>query len=405
MTYHLLTCYLHLMQKFQADWVYPVSSDPVRNGIVVADDDGMIQDVLPPPEYPVGDIQRFQGTLVPGFVNTHCHLELSHMKGLVDTGTGLIPFISSVVRQRNAPPEVIGQAIWDAEDEMIRNGIVAVGDISNVTDTFAQKQLGRLRYYTFVEMFDFLQDQDAQRWFDQYYAVHQQLKVVDGHGKSCVPHAPYTVSKALFGKLKALNAGGQTTISIHNQEMPSENALFLDKSGALPDFFAGFDISLESFEPNGKTAIYYAMQHMDPQHRTVFVHNVLTTAEEIRAAHIWSPHVYWATNPNANLYIENRLPDYQAFMDNNARLTIGTDSLTSNWQLSIIEEMKTIAHYNSFVPFGTMLRWATLNGAQALGFDDTLGSIQAGKKPGLNVLDFDPAVEKLHGAVSVKRVL
>jgi cytosine/adenosine deaminase-related metal-dependent hydrolase len=134
------------MQKFQADWIYPVSSEPVQNGIVVADDTGMILDVLPAPAFPEGDIQRFRGTIVPGFVNTHCHLELSHMKGLVDTGTGLIPFIKSVVQQRNAPPEVIEQAISEAEDEMIRNGIVAVGDISNVTDTFAQKQLGRLRY-------------------------------------------------------------------------------------------------------------------------------------------------------------------------------------------------------------------------------------------------------------------
>jgi len=393
------------MRKFQADWVYPVSSDPVREGIVIADDDGMILDVLPPPEYPEGDIQRLRGVIVPGFINTHCHLELSHMKGLVDTGTGLIPFITSVVKQRNAPPDVIEQAIWDAEDEMIRNGIVAVGDISNTIDSFAQKQLGRLRYYTFVEMFDFLQEQDAERWFDQYHAVYLQLQSPNGHGKSCVPHAPYTVSKTLFEKLNVENSGSRSTVSIHNQEMHAENALFLDKSGALPEFFAGFNISLETFEPSGMTAIYYALRHMDPEHRTILVHNVLTTAQEIRDAHAWSPHVYWATNPNANLYIENGLPDYQVFMDCDARLTIGTDSLASNWQLSILEEMKTIARYNSFVPFATLLRWATLNGAEALGFDDILGSIVAGKKPGLNVLDFNPAEEKLHAGVRVMRVL
>ena len=397
--------YLHGMRKFQADWVYPVSSAPVRNGIVVADDDGMIQAVLPAPDYPEGDVMRMHGTLVPGFINTHCHLELSHMKGLVDTGTGLIPFIQNVVTKRNAPAEVIEQAIWDAEDEMIRNGIVAVGDISNVIDTFAQKQLGRLRYYTFVEMFDFLQDQDAQRWYDQYDKVYEALQTPAGHRKSRVPHAPYTVSKALFDLLRAQEDMEQMTISIHNQEMESENALFLNKSGGLPDFYGGFNVPLDKFSPTGRTSIYYAIHSMDPAHRTLFVHNTLTTPDEIRDAQAWSDHVYWATNPNANLYIENRLPDYAGFIACDARMTIGTDSLTSNWQLSILDEMKTIARYKSYVPFATMLRWATLNGAEALGFEDQLGSLEQGKQPGLNLLTFNPETEPLHADVGVRKIL
>ena len=402
------------MQKFQADWIYPVSSAPIRDGIVVTDDDGMILDVLPAPEYPEGDIQRFHGTIVPGFINAHCHLELSHMKGMMDSGTGLIAFINAVVRQRNAPPEVIEQAIWDAEEEMIRNGIVAVGDILNVTDTFAQKQMGRLRYYTFVEMFDFLQEKDAQSCFDQYYKVYELLQTPEGHRKSCVPHAPYSVSNALFKLINAQNRGTLHTISIHNQEMEAENALFRDKSGGLPEFYEGFNISLGDFISTGRSSIYYALHHMDPRptessgraaQRTLFVHNILTTTQEIRDAHAWSDHVYWATCPNANLYIENRLPDYHAFIEHNARVTIGTDSLASNWQLNILEEMKTIARYQSYVPFETMLRWATLNGAEALGFDDVLGSIKEGKMPGLNVLSFNPEKEKLHEGVGVRKLI
>lgn len=72
--------------------------------------------------------------------------------------------------------------------------------------------------------------------------------------------------------------------------------------------------------------------------------------------------------------------------DTNAKVTLGTDSLTSNWQLSILEEMKAIARFQSFVPFETLLRWATLNGAEALGFDDTLGSLEVGETPGLVLL-------------------
>jgi cytosine/adenosine deaminase-related metal-dependent hydrolase len=137
----------------------------------------------------------------------------------------------------------------------------------------------------------------------------------------------------------------------------------------------------------------------------LFVHNTLTTRSEIEAAANWSQQVYWATCPNANLYIENRLPDYSAFLETNARMTIGTDSLTSNWQLSILEELKAIARYQSYVPFQHLLRWATLNGAEALGFDDTLGSLQPGKSPGILLLNGVEDGWKLSQAATVKRLM
>lgn len=68
-------------------------------------------------------------------------------------------------------------------------------------------------------------------------------------------------------------------------------------------------------------------------------------------------------------------------------MTIGTDSLTSNWQVSILEEMKTIAKFQSYVPFEMMIKWATLNGAEALGFADEIGSFEVGKKSGVNLLN------------------
>jgi cytosine/adenosine deaminase-related metal-dependent hydrolase len=150
---------------------------------------------------------------------------------------------------------------------------------------------------------------------------------------------------------------------------------------------------------------HYALQYLDPQQRTLFVHNTLTTPDDIRAAQHWSPNTFWATCPNANLYIENRLPNYRYFIENQARVTIGTDSLTSNWQLSVLEEMKTIARYQSYVPFETLLRWATLNGAQALGFDDTLGSFEPGKRPGILLLQGLTPDGRLTATASVRRLI
>lgn len=374
------------MRKITAQTIYPIASSPIQNAVIVVDNNGKILQIDTRSNYDDNELEIYDGVIVPGFVNTHCHLELSHMKAKVHTGTGLIPFITSVVQQREATAELIQDAIATAEQEMIDNGIVAVGDISNVVDTFAQKQKGNLRYYTFVEFFDFLQNANAQPEFDKYKAVYDQLQLTNSGQKSCVPHAPYSVSPKLFELINTVNQDQKGTISIHNQETPPENQLFQDKTGDFVDFYAGFGIDLAEFEAKGQPSIQYALAHMDQQHKTLFVHNTLSTKADIQAAQAWNPATYWATCPNANLYIENNLPNYQAFLDCNAKVTIGTDSLTSNWQLCLLEELKAIAKYQSYVPFETLLKWATLNGAEALGFEKDLGSIEVGKTCGLNLL-------------------
>ncbi|MDX1910867.1 MAG: amidohydrolase family protein [Saprospiraceae bacterium] len=393
------------MRKITADRVYPVASEPIENGVVIADEQGKILAVEQRSRHASADLETYSGVLVPGFINTHCHLELSHMKGKVDTGTGLIPFITGVVTQRNASPEAIATAIEKAEQEMLDGGIVALGDISNAPDTFPLKAKGRMRYYTFLELFDFLQDTGAEKTFNDGLTVREKLHPAPGSTATMVPHAPYSVSKSLFEKINAYNPASGATVSIHNQETPPEQELFLSKTGGFIDFYSKFGISLDAFEATGQPSIYYALQHLNPANRTLFVHNTLTTGADILAAQAWSPNVFWASCPNANLYIENRLPDYRVFLENNARVTLGTDSLTSNWQLSILEEMKTVARYQSYVPFDALLRWATLNGAQALGFDDTLGSLEAGKTPGVLLLQGFSPEGKLVAGTQVQRLL
>ncbi len=376
------------MRKITADKIYPINSAPIEQGVVIVDDAGKILQINTRDQHDPTSLEAHSGVIVPGFINTHCHLELSHMKGKVDTGTTLLPFLQSVVAYRDFPQEVIDAAIEVADQEMYDGGIVAVGDISNKADTFPQKAKSKIRYYTFVEMFDFMQDSWADNEFGKYKAVYDQHPTDGQNRVSVVPHAPYTVSKNLYALLDGVNSD-EVTVSIHNQETPAENELFLSKSGAFLDFYRSFNISLDAFSATGQPSIQYALANMNPRARTLFVHNTMTTRADIEAAQAWSDRVYWATCANANLYIENRLPNYQHFLDTNARMTIGTDSLTSNWQLSVLEELRTIAKYQSYVPFETLLRWATLNGAEALGFDDALGSLEVGKTPGLNLLNLD----------------
>lgn len=394
-----------VFKKITADWILPVTQPPIRNGVVILDASGRILELSIADKHDPGSMLKYSGIIVPGLINTHCHLELSHMKGVAPTGTGLLEFIKTVVTRRDAHADVIGQAIRDAEDAMYSEGIVAVGDIANRTDTIRQKDLGRLRYYTFAECFDFLQDERATQAIAEFQPAYDLLHPVEGGRKSLVPHAPYSVSPSLFRLLRERMAGTRATISIHNQETAAENDLFLHGGGPIPSFYAGIQHPLKDFVPLKQTSIHYALAHLDPEQRTLFVHNTQTTREDIQAAHNWSPHTFWATCPNANLYIENRLPDYQAFVACETTMTIGTDSLTSNWQLSVLEEMKTIQRYNSYLSTEELIRWATLNGARALGFDQEFGSIEPGKTPGLVHIDVHPDDWRLTPSTSARRIV
>lgn len=371
------------MRKITATGIFLEDHKIHSDKALVLDDEGRILDVVDCSTLDDADLEQHDGLLTPGFINTHCHLELSHMKGKVHTGTGLLPFIESVVKTRGATNEEIQEAIEAGHREMADTGIVAVGDISNQKDTFRVKSASKdIRYHTFIECFDFMQESNAQSIFDGYASVNQALDTSNGNTKTFSPHAPYSMSDTLYRLILDHNPD-DCTISIHNQETPPENEFFLTKTGGFIDFYRSFQIGLDDFEATGQTSIHSCFHGLNPANRNLFVHNTLSTVEDIRAAQAFSPNTFWATCPNANLYIENRLPNYQNFLDTDAMVTIGTDSLTSNWQLNLLEEIKTIKRYQSYVPVETLLKWATINGAQALGYDESIGSFTKGKQPGV----------------------
>lgn len=390
------------MQKFSAKLIYDGKGNILRNHTIITDNQGKVEAIRPSEE--TEGARHVSGIITPGFVNTHCHLELSHMKNLIPTGTGLLEFIGNVVKHRNFAQEIINEAIVQADQDMYDAGIVAVGDISNQADTAATKANSPIRYHTFVEMFDFMQEHMTEGTIAQYTPVYESFDVGKKDKKSFVPHAPYTVGDGLYHFIKTQN-GDDVTVSIHNQETPEEDRLFRDKSGQFIDFYKKFGFSLDHFKHRGQSSLVTTLPQLNPKNNVLFVHNTLTTREDIRAAQSWSDRVYWSTCANANLYIENRLPRYADFMAENARMTIGTDSLTSNWQLSILAEMKTIQRYQSFIPFDTLIQWATINGAQALGFEDTLGSIESGKTPGILHIDVNPQTEIDLTHASIERLI
>ncbi len=371
------------MRKISAPKIYDGKGNILENTVLICDRNGKLVDISPVREHDSSSIEMKEGVITPGFINTHCHLELSHMLGKADTGTGLLPFLKQVVGFRDVDPDVIKSCIEKEDKNMWEAGIMAVGDISNKADTSETKLSSKIRYYTFVEMFDFLNPNFTEGTIAQYQQVYNQFNIKEGDKKSFVPHAPYTVSRSLFRFINEQSMKGDT-ISIHNQETPHENQLFINGEGDFSSFYETLGLNLDAFTPTGSRAINYALEGMNPNSRTLFVHNTTSQNRDIALAKEWTnASIYWATCPNANLYIENKLPFYKYFIEEGATMTIGTDSLTSNWQLSIAEEIKTILKYCSYLKFDEVIQWACINGARALGFEDDLGSIEVGKNPGL----------------------
>ena len=351
------------------------------NRVVVTTKDGNIVDIIPASEAGE-DIQELDGLLCPGFINAHCHLELSHLKDAIPTETGLSEFVKQIVPKRAAAQEVIEAAIEAAENEMYNNGIVAVGDICNTADTIAAKTKGKIAYYNFVEIYGLDPLLATQKMNEglllqiQYEAAN--LKAV------VIPHASYSVPAALL-ELLAKNYGSHT-VSIHNQETKAENDFFENKKGAFVDMYARVGVDLDFFTPTKTTSLQSVLPYLKDAAKTIWVHNSFTSESDIKAVQATNTDAYWCLCPSANQYIENTMPPVQLLREQHANIVVGTDSYASNWSLNMLDELKRIQSYNPQIPLAEMLTWITSNGARALQMEDKLGSIEIGKKPGLSLI-------------------
>lgn len=385
------------MRILTADYIYPIATPPLKKGAIVINNNGTIVNVFDSPDFKALEKQfgtkteTYEGIICPGFINTHCHLELSHMRGKIEPKQGMVGFIKDIITKRSGYSEAeIQQAIEEAEQEMLQNGIVAVGDISNDNSTFKQKEKKNLTYHTFIELFD-LNQEKAESTFSKGLELQQLLSPNNIQHSSLVPHAPYTVSEKLLKLISNYALQKKAILSIHNQESETENDFFYKKSGTMYESFEKIGVQPQMLRENASgNSIQATLPFLTNASKILLVHNTFTSKDDIRWAKALYVNnktldIYWCTCPNANMYIENKLPDYNAFIDENALLTIGTDSLASNWSLSILDELKTITKQYPQIPIQTLLTWATKNGADFLNFNQ-LGTFEKGKKPGVNLL-------------------
>jgi len=261
---------------------------------------------------------------------------------------------------------------------------VAVADISNDDFTFNAKADTRIYFHTLIEAFDIVPAQ-TKTIFDKCLELTKTLQQLapNNQAHSIVPHAAYTVTPALFKLIKGHATKHQQLQSMHNQECVAESQMFENKRGAFYDFFTQHG-SMAHFESTGKNSLLSVLPNLSNE-KTLLVHNTFTDGNDIAKAMALHKKLFWCFCPNANLYIENRLPDFDVFINAGTTCCLGTDSYASNYTLNLLDEIKTILKFKPHYPFEMLLKWATLNGAQFLGLD-YLGSITAGKKPGINLI-------------------
>lgn len=376
-----------MISYISGSYVFPVIGPPIKNGVIGVEIDGTIHSVLTPEEAEhanIGDITPYEGLLVPGFVNTHCHLELSHLKGQVETRTGLLGFVQAIMKLRTSDEATLDLAMLRGDREMFENGIVAVGDISNQVISRGTKLGSPIYYHTFLEVMGFnpLTAKESIKRALEFKEKFDPLKV------SIVPHAPYSVSAALFKELRNNGEANDEVLSIHNQETEDENLFFEHKEGAFLELYKVLGLDIDFYEASGKTSLQTFLPMLSDQQKTLLVHNTFTTRADVEFAEAYNPNLYWCLCPNANLYIENRLPDVDMLRNAGVKITLGTDSLASNNRLSIFAEMQTL-QINFGIDFDDLLKWGTLNGAEFLGIEGRYGSLEVGKRPGINLLDFE----------------
>jgi len=377
------------VRKISATYIFPGNQPPLKNGILVCTDNGKIIELIDTGGQlkEEAGLEQYSGIVVPGFVNAHCHLELSHLKGKILEKTGIGGFLAAISRLRNEEREVAEEAVEKANRQLVANGIVAVGDVSNSTLTLEKKRHSKIYYHTFAEAFGFHASR-AERALRMANFVKEMCNEF-GLSASVVPHSSYSVSAELFRGISENARVENSLLSIHNQESRAEEQFFRDGSGPIATHLKnnlGIDIS--HWKPTGKSSLLTTLKFLSPENQMLLVHNTFTAEADIlelkkqRA----TENTFLVLCPNSNLFIENQLPPVPLFQKHGLNICLGTDSLASNQKLSILAEMITLQQHFSEITLEELVLWGTFNGAKALQVENRFGSFEPGKQPGVNLI-------------------
>lgn len=380
------------MKILTADFVLPISSELIENGAVAIEQDKIVavgteSEILK--KFPDAECERFgEAAIMPGFVNCHSHLEITAMRGFLDASDS--DFYSWLIKLTKTRVEKL-----DEEDlfisatfgalEGVRGGVTCFGDVgrSGIAGFKALKTNG-LRGILFQETEFSATDETANDDFERLLEKFQKLKSAESRlVKAAIsPHAPYTVSRKLFERITDFVISENVAVSIHAAESVDEDIFLRTGNG----FFAGIYDNLGfKWQTPGTSSIQYLHDIGILAARPLLAHCVTVTEQDLilikksgaRVAHC----------PKSNSKFGHGVAPFARFLDERIEVGFGSDSMGSNNSCDILEEARfatllarTGHTARDFIEPEKIIRTATLGGASALGLQDEIGSLEAGKQ-------------------------
>lgn len=371
------------MKRLAAQYIITNSGPTLKRAVITTEDDGTIMNV----EDNSGDLKEkhsiefYNGIIIPGFVNCHCHLELSHTKGKTSKGTGLGRFIEEIRSTRDDNRDNVISSIRSADVKLYEEGVVLCADVCNTSESFKIKKKSPIRYINLLEVFGLDPEKAAGR-MDEINKVALTAIEMD-LSYSLVPHSVYSMSVSLFRLLRNESLENKIT-SMHFMETKGEEIFLKDHAGPLMSSYLRSDLLPQKLE-TVKSHADAVLNELTMSGNLILVHNTFADAKIIRIVKERT-NLFWCLCPNSNIYIENTIPPLNLFIEEGCEIVIGTDSLASNSELSVLEELKTLQRHFPEIHIEDLVLWATMNGAIALGEEEKYGKIETGKKPGLLLL-------------------
>lgn len=372
------------MTRYHARWICPVSSPPIRDATLV-EREGRIAYVGARASAPDGgdDVDLGEVIVVPGLVNTHCHLELTAMRGFLD-GLAFREWILRLTFSRRdvLTPGMLLDAARLGVREGLLHGITTFADTGDTGAGFdAMLELG-VRGICYREVFG----PDPAQCEDAMAALALKVSEMRTRATPLVhvgvsPHAPYTVSDALFRATSTFAVAEGLPLAVHVAESGLESELVVDARGAFADGLRARGIAVV---PRARTpvALLERLGVLGP--RALLIHCVRVDAEDV--ATIVRHDSAVAHCPASNARLGHGIAPLGALLEAGVRVGLGTDSVASNDRQDILDE----ARLASLVAAASSMRHdalsatqaldlATNGGARALGLDAEIGTLEVGK--------------------------
>lgn len=381
--------------RIRARWVVPVAADPIENGAVVVGEGRILavgDDESTRALYPDAvEVDLGDSAIMPGLVNTHSHLELTAMRGVLEHSDfrEWIATLTDIKMTRMTAEDLLDSARIGVL-EAVRAGITTCADTCDTgvaMNALIEAGLGGIVYQ---EVFGPSPGQAAESLAKLKDKVSALLDLRRGSRVSAgvSPHAPYTVSADLFRGVAEYARAASLPMAIHTAESEAEDRFVRVGEGPFAARFAARGIP---WHGRGTSTIGYLDELGVLDVRPLLIHAVHATDADIDAVERSRASI--AHCPKSNAKFGHGVAPVAAMRRRGIAVGLGTDSVASNNVCDLLDEgrvavfaARAAARSPGALAARDAIEMATLGGARALGLSDAIGSLEPGKRADLCVI-------------------